>query len=58
MFFPITVFEIEPLSIVDPHPISVLSLIKTIPICGNLKLFPFIGKNPNPFFPITQHLIL
>ena len=33
---PIIVFDKDPLSIVDPHPISELSFIITIPICGYL----------------------
>ena len=35
VFFPIIVFEREPLSIVDPQPISTLSSIITIPIIYN-----------------------
>ena len=49
-----TVFEREPLSIVDPQPISVLSSIITAPICGYLKLEFLFGKKPNPFLPIMQ----
>ena len=47
-------FEREPLSIVDPQPISTLSSIITIPIWGYLKFEPLFGKKPKPFFPITQ----
>ena len=47
-------FEREPLSIVDPQPISTLSSIITTPIWGYLKFEPLFGKKPNPFFPITQ----
>ena len=47
-------FEREPLSIVDPQPISTLSSIITIPIWGYLKFESLFGKKPNPFFPITQ----
>jgi hypothetical protein len=54
VFLPIIVFDKEPLSIVAPHPISELSSIKTIPICGYLKFFFLSGKKPKPFFPITQ----
>ena len=54
VFFPIIVFDSDPLSIVDPHPISQLSSIITIPICGYLIFFLFLGKNPKPFFPITH----
>ena len=46
--------EREPLSIVDPQPISTLSSIITMPICGYLKLISLFGKKPNPFFPITH----
>ena len=48
------VFDKDPLSIVAPHPISELSSIKTIPMCGYLKFFCLFGKKPKPFFPITQ----
>ena len=41
-------------SIVDPHPISELSLMITQPICGYLKFLSFFGKKPKPFFPIEQ----
>ena len=54
MFLPITVYDIEPLSIVDPHPISQFSSIITTPICGYLKLLSLFGKNPKPCFPTTQ----
>ena len=47
------VFEREPLSIVEPQPISTLSSIITIPIWGYLKFDFLSGKKPNPFFPIT-----
>ena len=48
------VFDKEPLSIVAPQPISQLSSIITIPICG-YRIFSFLlGKKPNPFLPITQ----
>ena len=54
VLFPITVLDKEPRSIVDPQPISQLSLIITMPMWGYLKFFSFWGKKPNPFFPITQ----
>jgi len=44
----------EPLSIVEPHPISQLSSIKTIPTCGYLKFSLSFGKKPKPCLPITQ----
>ena len=50
VFFPITVFDKDPLSIVDPHPISELSFIITIPIWGYLIFWLLSGKKPNPFF--------
>ena len=37
-----------------PQPISQLSLIKTIPICGYLMFLSLIGKKPKPCFPIVQ----
>ena len=49
-------FDKEPLSIVEPQPISQLSLIITIPICGYLIFVSFNGKNPKPCLPITQLL--
>ena len=48
------VLDMDPLSIVEPHPISQLSSIITIPICGYLKFELLIGKKPNPCFPMTQ----
>ena len=54
MFLPIVVFDIDPLSIVAPHPISELSPIYTIPMCGYLRFFCLLGKKPKPFFPIIQ----
>ena len=39
VFLPIIVFDNDPLSIVEPHPISQFSLIMTIPICGYLIFF-------------------
>ena len=54
VFFPISVLDIEPRSIVAPQPISQSSLITTIPIWGYLKFFFLSGKNPNPFFPMIQ----
>ena len=47
-------FDIDPLSIVAPHPISQFSSIKTIPIWGYLKFLFLIGKKPKPCLPITQ----
>ena len=38
----------------EPQPISHLSSINTIPICGYLKFLLLFGKKPNPCFPITQ----
>ena len=46
--------ERDPLSIVEPHPISELSSIITMPMCGYLMFFGFFGKKPKPFFPIIQ----
>ena len=54
VFLPIIVFDKEPLSIVEPHPISQYSFIITIPIWGYLILRSLFGKNPKPFLPITQ----
>ena len=54
MFLPIIVFERDPLSIVEPQPISQFSFIITIPICGYLILLFWLGRNPKPFFPITH----
>ena len=51
---PISVLDIDPLSIVAPHPISQFSLIITIPICGYLMFSFDLGKKPKPFLPITQ----
>ena len=49
-----TVLDKEPLSIVEPLPISQLSSIITIPMCGYL-IFPLLfGKKPKPFFPIIH----
>ena len=49
-----TVLDNEPLSIVEPHPISQFSSIITIPICGYL-IFPLLfGRKPKPFFPIIH----
>ena len=48
------VFDMDPLSIVAPHPISQLSSIKTIPICGYRKFLSLIGKKPKPCLPIVQ----
>ena len=39
---------------VEPHPISQLSSIITIPMWGYLILPLLLGKKPKPFFPITQ----
>ena len=39
---------------VAPQPISQLSSIRTIPICGYLRFFLLLGKNPNPCLPIVQ----
>ena len=39
---------------VEPQPISTLSLIITVPMWGYLKFFSFCGKKPNPFLPTTQ----
>ena len=47
---PIIVFDNEPLSIVEPHPISQFSFIITIPMWGYLIFFSWFGKNPKPFF--------
>ena len=47
-------FDIDPLSMVAPHPISEFSPIRTIPMCGYLKFFFLSGKKPKPFFPIMQ----
>ena len=44
----------DPLSIVEPHPISQLSSIITIPMWGYL-IFPLLfGKKQKPFFQITH----
>ena len=51
---PIIVFDKEPLSIVEPQPISELSPIITTPIWGYLTFFLSFGKKPKPFFPIIQ----
>ena len=51
---PIIVFDKDPLSIVDPQPISEWSLIITIPTCGYLILELLSGKKPKPFLPITH----
>ena len=48
------VLDNDPLSIVEPHPISQLSSITTVPICGYLKFFFLSGKKPKPFLPITH----
>ena len=48
---PIIVFDREPLSIVEPHPISQFSFIITIPICGYLIFFSLLGKKGFGFFP-------
>jgi hypothetical protein len=39
---------------VEPQPISQLSSIITIPICGYLRFLFLFGKNPKPCFPTTQ----
>ena len=44
----------EPLSIVEPQPISALSSMITRPIWGYLKFKILSGKKPKPFFPITH----
>ena len=54
VFLPIIVFDKDPLSIVEPQPISQLSFIITIPICGYLIFCFLFGKKPKPFFPITH----
>ena len=54
MFLPITVLDIDPLSIVALQPISQLSAIRTIPIWGYLIFFLLSGKKPNPCLPIVQ----
>ena len=46
----ITVFDIDPLSMVAPQPISQLSSIKTIPMWGYLKFLLLIGKNQTHVF--------
>ena len=48
------VFDIDPLSIVAPHPISEFLPITTIPMCGYLTFFCLLGKKPKPFFPIIH----
>ena len=44
----------DPLSIVEPQPISQLSSIITSPICGYLIFLLLLGKKPKPFLPIIQ----
>ena len=44
VFLPIIVFDKEPLSIVEPHPISQCSFIITIPIWGYLIFLVLSGK--------------
>ena len=54
VFLPIIVFDNEPLSIVEPHPISQFSFIITIPIWGYLIFLSLLGKKPKPFLPIIH----
>ena len=44
----------EPLSIVQFEPSSTPSFKITLPMCGILIFFPFIGINPKPFSPILH----
>ena len=54
VFFPIIVFDIDPLSMVDPEPISQLSSIFTKPMWGYLIFLLLFGKKPKPCLPIIQ----
>jgi len=52
VFFPITVFERDPLSIVLLAPTSTPSSNITFPICGVLVFLFLLGIKPKPFTPI------